>query len=275
MKYQYIVASDLDGTLLDKGEKLSAENAAAIEEMGKRGICFVPCSGRTVAEMPKCLVENPHIRYYIGADGSVIWDKQKGQLTQLNMSRDEATEVFDMLSDYDVSYTVRSGGESYYDAKGATDEDFAAHNMSKVWIEYVRYYSKPVENFDEFIRSLDGVGMVNPFFSSLEELEACRQRILKTDNLKVATTAPANLEIFHVTAGKGCGLLKLAEMLGVPKENTVAVGDSINDLDMLQKAGISLAMENASEEVKRVAMRTICHYKEHSAKYILENIIPR
>lgn len=274
MKYQYLVASDLDGTLLLKEELLSAENAAAIEEMGKRGICFVPCSGRSIGEMPKCLMDNPHIRYYIGADGSVIWDKQTDTFTELLIPKDEAAWVFDLLSNYDVSYTVRSGGQSYCDPKETTDEDFAAHNVSQTWIDYIRFYSKPVDNFDEFVRSLEGVGMINPFFSSLDELEDCRRKISERDNLKVATTDPANLEIFHVSAGKGCGLLHLAKMLGIPKENTVAVGDSVNDLDMLRMAGLSLAMENASDAVKREAMRTICNYKEHSAKYILENIIP-
>ena len=77
-QYQYIVASDLDGTLLHSGEGLSEENKEAIRKMGELGVAFVPCSGRTFMEMPAVVRENPDIRYYIGGDGGIVYDKLTG-----------------------------------------------------------------------------------------------------------------------------------------------------------------------------------------------------
>ncbi len=273
IKYRYIVSSDLDGTLLDKGEKLSPENAAAIAEMGKRGICFVPNSGRTFSEMPEVVLNNPDIRYYIGGDGSAIWDKETGELFELAMSKDEAKPVLDILFSYDTVDTVRYKGRSYADAEKYGVENYDAHRLSRSYTEFIGYYVDKVDDFQNFVRGLDSIEMICSYFLSDKELNECRERVEALGDYKVASSEPTNIEIFHKRAGKGNGMLALADRLSVPRENTVAVGDSINDLDMLEKAGISLAMGNGMDEVKAVSHRTICRCEEHSAKYILENII--
>ena len=68
-------------------------------------------------------------------------------------------------------------------------------------------------------------------------------------------------------------LLRLASLLGATVEETVAVGDSQNDLDNLRHAGLALAMSNATDEVKAAAHRTVCHNDEHVMAYIAENIV--
>ena len=87
----------------------------------------------------------------------------------------------------------------------------------------------------------------------------------------VAASEPTNIEIYNKNAGKGTAMLRLADMLGVPRENTIAVGDSKNDMDMIKKAGLSLAVSNACDELKAAAHQTICPYTHHSADYILSH----
>lgn len=273
MKYKYIVSSDLDGTLLARGEKISPENASAIAEMKELGICFAPNSGRTIGEMPEAVLKNPDIRYYIGADGSAIWDKETDELFELAMSAEEARPVLDILWSYDTVNTVRSKGRSYVDTHKCSEEIFCAHRLGPLDLAFVEYYVNKVDNFKEFVRGLDSIGMIASYFLSDEDMNECRERIEALGDYKVASSAPKNIEIFHKRAGKGNGLLALADMLGVPRDNTVAVGDSKNDLDMLEKAGVSLAMGNGTEEVMAAAHRTICRCEDHSARYILENVI--
>lgn len=273
MKYKYIVSSDLDGTLLARGEKISPENASAIAEMKELGICFAPNSGRTIGEMPEAVLKNPDIRYYIGADGAAIWDKETDELFELAMSAEEARPVLDILWSYDTVDTVRNRGRSYADTQKCSAEIFNAHRLSPSYLAFIEYYVNKVDNFKEFVRGLDGIEMICSYFLSDEDINECRERIEALGDYKVASSEPKNIEIFHKRAGKGNGLLALADMLGVPRENTVAVGDSKNDLDMLEKAGVSLAMGNGTEEVMAAAHRTICRCEEHSARYILENVI--
>lgn len=272
-KYRYIVASDLDGTLLNGADQISPENAKAIEEMSKNGICFVPCSGRTFGEMPECVTKNPHIRYYIGSDGALIYDKLTGERTELSMSREDVLPVLDLLESYETVSTVRHGGESFADALTYSDVDFQRCRISYLYGCFIKYYVKSTEDFSTFIRKLDSIEMICTFFKDDAELEECRRKVEAMGKFTVASSEPTNIEIFHRAAGKGNALLALADKLGVPHSNTIGVGDSKNDMDMILKAGISLAMENATDEVKEAADRIICHYKDHSAKYILEKII--
>ena len=104
-KYRYIVASDLDGTLLTHGEQLSGENKKAIKEMAELGVVFAPCSGRTFMEMPAVVRENPDIRYYICGDGALVYDKQTGErVVDLGMKTDEARVVLDLLDEYGYKF---------------------------------------------------------------------------------------------------------------------------------------------------------------------------
>ena len=70
-------------------------------------------------------------------------------------------------------------------------------------------------------------------------------------------------------------LLALAEALGISQEETIGVGDTTNDMNLIQLAGLGLAMDNAYQELKDAADAVICSNKEHAIKYILEHYIKR
>ena len=74
-------------------------------------------------------------------------------------------------------------------------------------------------------------------------------------------------------AGKGNALYALAEHLNIPYEQTIAVGDSTNDSQMVEMAGLGLAMDNAFDELKAIADETICNNEHHAIDYILKNYI--
>jgi len=101
----------------------------------------------------------------------------------------------------------------------------------------------------------------------------CKEFFVKHPDLLVAQSHKYNLEVFGKNAGKGNAGLKLAEILGIDKKDTIAVGDSTNDYTMIKAAGLGLAMENAVDELKAVADTIICNNDRHSAKYILDNYI--
>lgn len=273
VKYSYIVGSDLDGTLLGKGEVISPENLAAIKEMKNRGVCFVPNSGRCFSEMPRAVLENPDIRYYIGGDGSAIWDKETGEKISFAMSKETVAPVLDLLYSYPTLITARSGGVCYADRAQCDPEGYKKHRLSKNYGMFTDYYIEKVDGFESFLRQLENIEMLCVFFADDGEMAECKSRIEALGEFVVAASEPTNLEIFHKSAGKGNALLALADRLGVPHERTIAVGDGKNDMDMIEKAGISLAMANSVDELKAAADRTICFCEEHSAKYIIENII--
>ena len=73
--YKYkLIASDLDGTLLNEQSRISRENLDAITALTEKGVYFVPSTGRTYTEIPEQITEHPSIRYFIYSNGSVIYD---------------------------------------------------------------------------------------------------------------------------------------------------------------------------------------------------------
>lgn len=268
-----ILASDLDGTLLNSYGLISKENDSAIRALSEKGVCFVPSSGRTLCEIPKEIREHPCVRYIIHSDGAVVYDKETGYRIDMSMSGEMARRALDILFEYDVSMTVRNHGRSYTDIKWWNDEAGRYYRLTDAYQEFIYEYSTSVDNFEQFCRSLDSVEMICVFFHSAQEQEECRDRLLKTGNYGVAASEPANLEIFDRQAGKGEALLRLARHLDLDVSQTIGVGDSPNDRNMIERAGLGLAMQNACEELKGLADATVCHCDEHVVKYIWEKYI--
>ena len=101
MNYR-LVATDLDGTLLDREGKISTENWSAIEEMKARRVHFVPASGRCLAELPVELRESELIRYYILSGGAVIYDKAKDHFDKTCPAKAIKDRILDTVFQYPV-----------------------------------------------------------------------------------------------------------------------------------------------------------------------------
>ncbi|MBR2353964.1 MAG: Cof-type HAD-IIB family hydrolase [Clostridia bacterium] len=267
-----IVASDLDGTLLNTKVQVSEENWEAVRQMTEAGVHFVPSSGRAFYEMPAFIRESPYVRYVIHSDGSAIYDKQTGESVRLSMSRERSHLLLDVLAEYENDASIRHCGRVYTDAATNTEEFHRYNRMDDGWVWHTFAYYEPTENFDQFCRDLDGIDMLCTFFHSADEQEICRKR-LEGLGYHVVSSHPCNLEVYAPTAGKGSALLALAKRLGIAPDATIAVGDSPNDSDMIRKAGLGLAMGNACEELKAIAREVICTNDEHAMRYILNHYI--
>lgn len=270
MNYK-IVASDLDKTLLTPNHGVSPENLKAIEALAAKGVEFVPASGRSYDEMPKVLLENPHIRYYITSDGAAIVDKQTQTMHELAMDADLSKEVLDIVYQYPICPMIHYGTIAYVDAATHNPADYATFNMDDYWISFAMANEIPMENLQQVAYTLPTIQSIVPFFRNMEDLERCREILSKDSRLLLAQTDPHNLEIFSCKAGKGNALHYLADLLGVDRAATIAIGDSTNDRTMVEAAGLGLAVENAVPALKEVADEIICHYQDHSAKYVLDH----
>ena len=271
-----IIATDLDGTLLNTRDTVSPENLAAIHEMAQMGAFVVPSSGRTLGEIPACVRDIPDVRYIIHSDGAVIYDKKAARpLDSRCMTGDALCRVLDIFYSYETLLTVRAGGVLYVSADEQREDIYDSYRMIKAYQTAMLTLAVPQKNFKEFCYSLPEIEMICTFFRYDDELDRCRKQFLADGAFGVAASTATNLEVYDVNAGKGNALVRLASLLGTPKEKTVAVGDSENDIDNLAHAGLALAMKNATDDVKSVAHEIICHNDEHAMKYILENILER
>ena len=272
-KYK-IVASDLDGTLLDKDQRVSCENLVAIEKMRSLGVEFVPATGRSLSEIPYEIMNSSDIRYIITSDGAAVWDKAAEKYIIKNyMPADVVRFVVDTVNKYTSCILVHENGKTYYDAEKDKSDIFDACHIDNYFRRIIETRTYPKASHYGFMMKSDAIEMFCIFFESLEALNECKRIFNESGKLSVAQSAPYNLEICFSGAGKGNALKALADILGIDTSDTIAVGDSTNDCAIIKAARLGLAMENACADLKAIADKVICSNLEHSAKYILDNFI--
>lgn len=268
-----IIASDLDGTLLNSNGKLSRENLDAIRTLSSKGILFVPASGRSLSEIPDVLKNEDSIRYYIHSSGAGLYDKKMGENVSFGFPRELSHTVLELVFSFDCHVTVRRGGRMLTDSCMTDEKTMRCYNVFAAHEELLRACGESICSFREEMLGASDIDMISLFFRNESERLELRERLSKIESINVASACAYNLELTYEEAGKGNALVALASKLGVPLSETVSVGDSENDIPMITQAGVGLAVANAPENVKKSADDVICSNDDHIVKYLLEKIL--
>lgn len=274
MKDCKLIVSDLDATLLLSDMTLSDENARAIEEFNKRGILFVASSGRTLYEIPECIRENPNIRYLTYSNGSAVYDKEKGcKIISHEISQKDANKTLDVLSEYDVLWTVHLDGNAYYGKDKSDDAVLKYYRVTDYYRDII-LSGNATDNIENLARGADSVeGFFIFFHNDKDEDEVARRLNEEVGNITVTSSVAHEFELCSSEAGKGTALAELSEMLGISGENVIAMGDGDNDTSMFPYARLALCVSNASDSVKELADEVACSNEEHLADFVLKKYI--
>ncbi len=269
-----IIASDLDGTLLKDDKTISRENLDAIKKFTEMGGIFVPTTGRSVGELPDALINNPHIRYIICSDGTGIYDKVTEKCEFDAMPHDLLMRAVDIFLDYDVHMVLHYNNAAYSDTNKEIFNREQMEHFGELIPQFAHYtYSTHKPDFRGFCDSIEGAELLFTFFWDKSQIDDCVKRLEEIDEFNICSSADSSIEIIRKTSNKGLALLRLADMLGIKREETIAVGDNTNDMNFVASAGLGLAMGNAVDTLKAVADRVICTNEEHNIDYIVKNII--
>ena len=268
-----LIATDLDGTLLNTNGEISQENLDAIHTLAEHGVHLVPASGRSYSEMPEILRSHPDIRYFLYSNGAAVLDRETGEKIELCIPKAISNRVLDLLFSFEVHITYRHGGICYGDAAQQNADAYAYYHVWQRHREVVEEFAVYEKNFRDRAYAADCVEMFAVYFHSEAEFEACREALRTIEGIGSAQIAYCGLEIFSSSAGKGRALLALADKLGIAQEETAAVGDSDNDRSMILAAGTGFVVSNANDTLKADADEVICSNDDHAMAYIFENYI--
>ena len=249
-----LIVLDLDGTLLNSKKELSPGNFAALEAAAAKGIYVVPCTGRFFKAMPECIRSLPFLHYAITINGAEIYDVQADKaLYTAPITPEQADRIFAALDTLPVIYDCFQDGWGWMDRKFYEISDqFAAADTAPGYIQNTR---TPVENFRQVIKARGrGVQKIQMFFQDpalrIQMLEELPRRF---PDLNVTASISNNIEINSSEAHKGNALLELCRYLQIDPSQTMAFGDGLNDLSMLQTAAVGVAMGNANPRAKELA----------------------
>ncbi len=264
---------DLDGTLLRGDMTLSRENSEAITELVRRGIAFIPTTGRAYFDMPSEVREHSDIKYHICSNGAATYDMQTKDSYHRSIPSNEMSKIRDILSGMSVFNVIHStDGNAYFDRSRSDIDIMKSYRLSDYYCDYFKKNSRPMDALEDRISNGEGIDMLVSFFRYEEERERAMTELSLID-VGYTNSAHAQLEIFNKTSGKGQAVLDFIGRCNLSPEEIIAVGDSKNDISMLALTPNSLAVSGAVPELKETAAHIGCSSEEHIAKYILENLI--
>ncbi|MCU0121915.1 HAD family hydrolase [Pseudomonas sp. B2M1-30] len=260
--------SDMDGTLLLPDHSLSQRTIEAARSLREAGVLFSLATGRPPKAMLQQIealgVDLPTAAFNGGTlvkpDGSLLvahYLPATAALTALALFADQA----------EVEIWVFSGGDWLLkDPHGP---------MVPREQQGLGYPPVVVESFEPYLERIDKIVATSNNTQLLIELEA--QLLPKVEGLaQVSRSQPVYLDVTAVEANKGTALATLAEYLGVPLEQTAAMGDGGNDPAMFHCAGLSIAMGQAEDAVKRQAdVVTGANTEDGAAQAIEKYILAR
>lgn len=269
-----LAATDLDGTLISSNGEISNKNFEAMENAMNNGLYVVPTTGRSFYEMPESLREKKTYTHCICSNGAVIFDRDGKEIWKSTFSKAETMELFSILSEYDTMIEVYTKGTPVTEKSKLTKESYIHYRVEENYHDVLTATRKGTENLESFLMENDeGAEMFNIFFSDMGERKEAFERIGKLNNVELTTSMESNMEILQRSVNKGSSLTMLCEKLNVKKEEVMAMGDSRNDLTLLNAAGTALAVANACDDLKQVADEVICSCDESAMAYALSRFV--
>lgn len=255
MKDIKLVALDLDGTLFDNSSHISERNLTAIRSITDKGIHVVISTGRPFEGIPFDQIKGTGINYAITANGSGIYEISTGKCLYENaMDEELVTPILTFLLTRDIHMDAFIGGKGYTPVQCVeTAQKLTVPSSIKNYIITTR---TRLDNILQFIHEnqLKVQKMTLNFYpaadGTLIDRETVRKFLVSNPSITTVCGGYNNLEFTRADANKGVGLRKLAEILGVNPDATMAIGDTENDLAIIEAAGIGVAMGNATDAVK-------------------------
>ena len=235
-----LVASDVDGTLLDHHGSLPPLRAAAARRLVDAGMPVVLATGKLWTSVRGLVDELGLVGPHVACNGSVVFDAQGRVVARTLLDATVADEVIAVLRSRRVVHAV-------YLEDGAlvTDRVDPAHDVLPLLGEPMPTVGEP-----------DGRGVLKVLAILPPESEG-DLRGVAADAAAVQRTGPRFLEWNARGADKATGLAKVADLLDVDLADVLAVGDAENDVPMLRAAGVGVAVAGASPAAVDAADRTL------------------
>lgn len=239
-----LIATDMDGTLLDSNNKINPEFYEVFEKLKENNVIFAAASGRQYYNLLDRFENIKDNMMFIAENGTFV--VHKGEEILLNsLDTNIALELVKIGQTIENAYVILCGKKSAYIDK--TDERF---------MEQVNKYYAKVTIVDNLLNVQDDILKVTICDFGGSENNSYKHYINYIDTVQIAISGEIWLDVMAKGVNKGLAIGKLQKLLNIKPEETMVFGDYLNDLEMLKSAYHSYAMENAHSELKKIARFT-------------------
>ena len=282
-----VIASDMDGTLLNENHVVSERTVNAIKAAEQKGIRFMVITGRTFQGAKEGLKDASITCDYIVSSGAEVRNAEQEIVFKGLLKREACIAVADVLEKYPVQALFCTDYLEYclgdeerleenilehikaFDER-IPEEALKVHPM----YEMLKEKTKCVKDCEE-MEALDApVSKIFIFSLNLESIKSMRKELEEIPGIVLASSGDNNLEITDPSAQKGIVLKRYIESLGYEMSEVMVLGDSMNDHSMfLMDFGAKVAMENADLEIKKLATEITRSNAEDGVACVIEKLL--
>lgn len=230
-----IISLDLDGTLLDSRSSVPESTQKYLNELKQKGEIIVINSGRTVPNVFN-VINNPYFANYIISDtGASIYDVQSNKRIRVDgISNEDGYRLFQIIADDCYKFNI------------FTDNNYYSYHRN---FEKYEDVIKDDTNIIHISLEFESQDMIDRFITENEHKFPELNMFAMVDSFGTERW----IEVINKNAGKFNAVAELTKMLNKKQEDVISFGDAINDLELIQKSGIGVAMKNAIPELKEHA----------------------
>ncbi|WP_316190759.1 HAD family hydrolase [Bradyrhizobium sp. SZCCHNS2096] len=259
-----LVVSDVDGTLLTKDKVLTDRARRAAQRLHEAGVAFTITSSRPAIGM-RFLVEPLQISLPVGPfNGSSIVSPNMDPIEQSLIPRSAAERSLDLFHQFGVD-TWLFTNDAWLTRK--PDGDYVPNEKRAI-----RADPTVIDDFSPYISDACKIVGSSRDFELLVRCEGAMREALGAEALAVRSQS-YYLDITPPGRDKGTFVTATAERLGIPLESVATIGDMHNDVAMFKVSGLSIAMGNASDDVKGYASRVTTSNEDEGFANAIEMIL--
>jgi len=259
-----LVLADVDGTLVTEDKVLTARAQAAVRRLGDAGVGFAITSGRPPRGMAMLFEPLQLTTPIAGFNGGLFVRRDLSIVEQKTLPADIAAKAIELIRGHGVDAWVYRGNDWLI-----TKAD-APHVEREAWT--VKFQPTVVADFGDDLSDAAKIVGISDDLDKVRRCEADAQAAFG-ERATASRSQPYYLDVTHKDANKGAVVAYLSAHLGVPTDQIATIGDQPNDVLMFKRSGLSIAMGNASDEVKAQASATTDSYNDEGFAKAIERFV--
>lgn len=264
-----LIALDMDGTLLREDNTISSKTKTALKAANSLGIKIVLTSGRPIQGIINYLNElelTGEDDYVIGLNGALIYNSSDYSIISSNktLKGKDLKYIYNKVKELNAYFHAFTRTEDLVNMKSKFSEN--EEKRINLEVKAVDFLSEIKDN-DEVLKVV------------LEEekdvLDKITFQIPKElfEEYSIIRSVDFMIEFMKKGCNKATGIEKLAQHLGIKKEEIIAIGDANNDKEMIEFAGLGVAMGNADDEIKKMANFITKSNEKDGVAYVIDKFI--
>lgn len=268
--YKALLAADMDYTLLAPGKDVPEGNKEAIRALKDAGVAFTIATGRSSFLVGK-FAENLGIEVpLMTSNGGSLFDaKARKQFASRDFEDAKIRSLLRLLMDKNADATLYSDEGIFFAPCSSRKFFVQGYNEG---VEPAK--QAPIIDIDRSFPDQETIPRFNKILL-IKPSEEVADIFLSDPELELISSGPNLYDVMCKGVSKGNALIELADYLDIPADNTFAIGDSDNDLSMIQSAKYGIAVGNATDEIKKAASYISTNYDSLGfAKAVYEFVIP-